>query len=108
MPNNFDVVIIGAGPGGCSSAIELAKRGFQVAILEKSNFPRHRIGESLPPKIFSALRILGVEKEINSLGFAPMTGTTVYQAGELRSNDFGATSKLDGNTNVKDGQVRKS
>ncbi|GIW22266.1 MAG: digeranylgeranylglycerophospholipid reductase [Candidatus Sericytochromatia bacterium] len=31
----FDVVIVGAGPSGCISAINIAKKGYKVAILDK-------------------------------------------------------------------------
>ena len=83
---SHDVVVIGAGPAGCSAAIELVRRGFSVTIIEKSEFPRHRIGESLPPKIMAALTILGIEKKVQSAGFAKMTGTSVFQAGELTTH----------------------
>jgi len=35
MSQTFDVIIIGAGIMGCSTAFELAKRGVKVAVLEK-------------------------------------------------------------------------
>ncbi len=35
-----DVIVIGAGPAGCSAAYDLAKFGFSVTLLDKSNFPR--------------------------------------------------------------------
>jgi len=35
--NNFDVVVIGSGPGGYVCAIRLAQLGFNTAIIEKYN-----------------------------------------------------------------------
>ncbi len=35
-----DVIIVGAGPAGCSAAYDLAKLGFSVNLLDKSEFPR--------------------------------------------------------------------
>jgi len=35
MPENFDVVVIGSGPGGYAAAIRCAQRGASVAIVEK-------------------------------------------------------------------------
>jgi flavin-dependent dehydrogenase len=81
-----DVLVIGGGPAGSSTAIELARRGFRVTLIEKSHFPRHRIGESLPPKTMAALAILGVNEVVQKAGFAQMTGTTVYQAGEMTNH----------------------
>lgn len=45
----FDVVIIGAGPAGSVSSSLLKKQGFSVCVLEKQYFPRFVIGESLLP-----------------------------------------------------------
>ena len=38
----YDVIIVGGGPAGCSSAYELNKSGLRVLILDKTNFPRHK------------------------------------------------------------------
>jgi digeranylgeranylglycerophospholipid reductase len=35
MPTSHDVVIVGAGPAGCSTGEQLARRGFDVAVLEE-------------------------------------------------------------------------
>lgn len=47
--NQFDVVIIGAGPSGSVAASLLHKQGVKVCVLEKQHFPRFVIGESLLP-----------------------------------------------------------
>src|SRR5574340_971421 len=39
MSEKFDVIIVGAGPGGCASAYSLAKMGFNVLILERGKYP---------------------------------------------------------------------
>ncbi len=39
----YDVVIVGAGPSGCSTAITLAKKGANVLIIDKSFFPRPKL-----------------------------------------------------------------
>ncbi|CAM3499456.1 NAD(P)/FAD-dependent oxidoreductase [Arcobacter aquimarinus] len=45
-----DVLIIGGGPSGSLAASKLLKNGFSVIILEKLDFPRFVIGESLLPR----------------------------------------------------------
>jgi flavin-dependent dehydrogenase len=35
----YDVVIVGAGPAGLTSAYHLAKKGFSVLILERGSVP---------------------------------------------------------------------
>lgn len=39
MDEQFDVLIIGAGPSGISAAIELAKAGVEVVVLERGEYP---------------------------------------------------------------------
>jgi FAD-dependent halogenase len=47
MAEFFDIVIVGGGPAGSTAGTLLAKHGWNVAIFEKENFPRLKIGESL-------------------------------------------------------------
>jgi len=44
-----DVVVIGGGPAGSTTATLLADRGHRVVLLEKEVHPRFHIGESLLP-----------------------------------------------------------
>ncbi|TGQ31260.1 NAD(P)/FAD-dependent oxidoreductase [Mesorhizobium sp. M00.F.Ca.ET.216.01.1.1] len=41
--STHDAIIIGAGPAGTSVALTLARRGWAVAIVEKSEFPRRKV-----------------------------------------------------------------
>ncbi len=47
--SNPDVLIVGAGPAGSVAASMLVNRGYKVTVLEKDNFPRFSLGESLLP-----------------------------------------------------------
>lgn len=38
----YDVIVIGAGPCGCTTASTLSKNGFSVLLLEKSKLPRYK------------------------------------------------------------------
>lgn len=49
MELRYDAIIIGGGPAGSTTGYYLAKAGFRVLIVEKSQFPRYCIGESLLP-----------------------------------------------------------
>jgi electron transfer flavoprotein-quinone oxidoreductase len=39
MTEKFDIIIVGAGPGGCASGYLLSKMGFNVLILERGKYP---------------------------------------------------------------------
>jgi geranylgeranyl reductase family protein len=38
----FDVAVVGAGPAGATAALGLARRGLEVALLEKETLPRYK------------------------------------------------------------------
>lgn len=52
----YDVVIIGAGPGGTTCALSLKDSGLRVAIIDKSDFPRDKVcGELMHKKTVETL-----------------------------------------------------
>jgi len=59
-----DVIIVGGGPGGAASAMFLAREGIQSVIIEKEQFPRYHIGESLTGAGGKVLRDLGLDGEM--------------------------------------------
>ena len=70
----FDVVIIGGGPGGATAAIALARKGFRVVVLEKTPFPRFHIGESLVPHTYTLLKRLGLGEAVRKIPHLPKFG----------------------------------
>lgn len=64
----LDVLVIGGGPGGSTTAALLAQRGFRVALLEKGRHPRFHIGESLLPANLPLLDELGVGDQVRAIG----------------------------------------
>ncbi len=63
-----DVLIVGGGPAGSTAAALLAKRGYQVILLEKAHHPRFHIGESLLPANLPLLAKLGVADQVKAIG----------------------------------------
>ena len=59
-----DVIIVGGGPAGSTAATLLARRGFEVTLLEREQFPREHVGESLLPFTYDILEDLGVLSEM--------------------------------------------
>ncbi len=75
MSDIRDVIVVGAGPGGSSSAYYLAKQGLDVLLLDKADFPRDKTcGDGLTPRALETLgdmglleRVLKLGRQINSL-----------------------------------------
>lgn len=69
-----DVLIIGAGPSGTIAASIIKQAGFQVHIVEKLEFPRFVIGESLLPRCMEALEEAGFLDAVKNFGFQEKFG----------------------------------
>lgn len=63
---DFDVVVAGGGPAGSSTANFLRQRQRSVLILEREQFPRFHIGESMLPFSNDIWRELGVFEKIDA------------------------------------------
>ncbi|HEY3256143.1 MAG TPA: NAD(P)/FAD-dependent oxidoreductase [Polyangiaceae bacterium] len=67
----FDVIVIGGGPAGSAAATRLAQRGHRILLLEKEQFPRFHIGESMLPCSMPLLEQLGVMPRFLAADFLP-------------------------------------
>ena len=57
-----DVVVVGAGPAGSATAYHLASTGLDVALLEKTAFPREKVcGDGLTPRAVKSLTAMGID-----------------------------------------------
>jgi len=70
----FDVIVMGGGPGGSSTATFLAQKGHKVLLLEKERFPRFHIGESLLPALWEIWEKMGIASEMESQGYLVKQG----------------------------------
>jgi geranylgeranyl reductase family protein len=65
MSTLYDVIVVGAGPGGSSAATFLARAGAKVLVLDKSAFPRDKVcGDGLTPQGIYWLDRLGCADEV--------------------------------------------
>ena len=71
---DYDVLVVGGGPGGASAATFLSRGGLRVAVAEREAFPRFHVGESLLPANMPVLERLGVLDAVAARGFLVKSG----------------------------------
>jgi geranylgeranyl reductase family protein len=60
--DDADVIVVGAGPSGSTTAYYLAQAGLNVLLLEKSRFPREKVcGDGLTPRAVKSLVAMGID-----------------------------------------------
>ncbi|MGX1881814.1 NAD(P)/FAD-dependent oxidoreductase [Streptomyces sp. NPDC055287] len=69
IPEHFDVIVIGGGPAGATTAGLLAQRGHRVLVLDRERFPRYHVGESLIPAFMRPMEELGLTERMDARGF---------------------------------------
>jgi len=87
-----DVLIVGGGPAGASTAFQLARRGLTVRVLDRARFPRSKpCAECLSPQASRLLSDMGVLSELDSAG-ARLRGMLVRSPdGTVARGDYDAT-----------------
>lgn len=81
-----DVLVIGAGPAGAMAAALSRRAGLSVRVLEKTQFPRFSIGESMLPQSLMLLEEAGMLEAVERAGFQYKDGAQIVR-GE-RKTDF--------------------
>jgi len=72
---DYDVIVVGGGPGGASCALFLKQRGRKTLMLEKETFPRDKIcGDAISGKSMGILRDLGLDEGMEQVPHAKVTG----------------------------------
>ncbi|GAP99534.1 NAD(P)/FAD-dependent oxidoreductase [Leptolyngbya sp. NIES-2104] len=73
---HYDIIVIGAGLAGCSSAIQLAEHGYRVLLLEQQRYPVHKLcGEFLSIEVIAAFERLGILEAVRQAGAHPIRRT---------------------------------
>jgi geranylgeranyl reductase family protein len=79
--DDADVIVVGAGPSGATTAYYLAQAGLNVLLLEKARFPRDKVcGDGLTPRAAKTLIGMGVDTGPGS-GWLRNKGLRVIGAG---------------------------
>ncbi len=106
--NPIDVLIIGAGPAGCSAAAMLAEQGHKVLVLEREKFPRYHIGESLIPFTYAPLERLGLIPRMRQSHFMKKYSVQFVAPGGKTSQPFYFFTRYDRETVAQTWQILRS
>jgi menaquinone-9 beta-reductase len=91
-----DVIVVGAGPAGSTTAYYLAQAGLDVLVLEKSRFPREKVcGDGLTPRGVKALVAMGISVGEQD-GWVRNKGLRVIGAGKRLELPWPALSSYPG------------
>ncbi|MBN8246500.1 MAG: tryptophan 7-halogenase [Verrucomicrobia bacterium] len=103
-----DAVIIGGGPAGASAACVLAEHGRRVVVLEREQFPRYHIGESMIPFTYPALERIGLLPRLRESGFVKKYSVQFVSPSGRASQPFYFFNRYDRETVAQSWQVLRS
>lgn len=86
--SSYDVAVIGAGPAGTITAALLKAAGLNVAVFERSSFPRFVIGESLLPICNDVLTEAKLFDRVQEQGYQVKTGAVFLRGEDVCEYDF--------------------
>src|SRR3954470_7591197 len=78
MSRDCEILIVGGGPAGTSTAVALARAGVDVMLVDRARFPRPKpCAEYLSPEASRILDAMGVLEAVESTGAAQLRGVLV-------------------------------
>lgn len=94
--SNYDVAVIGGGPGGAALATFLARAGHRCIVFEQSKFPRYHIGESLIPHTYGIFDRLGLLPKLRASNFPVKHSVRFVSANGKESVPFYFSETIEG------------
>ena len=68
MKKKYDVIVVGAGPAGCSASYFIARRGYEVLLIDKAKFPRDKAcGDAISALALDVLDRMDVSGKIEDI-----------------------------------------
>ena len=79
MAEGLDLVVVGAGPGGSSTAYHSAKAGLNTLLVDRQEFPRDKTcGDGLMPHAASEVAMMGLADWLDEPHHGRFTGFSIY------------------------------
>lgn len=88
MLKQVDVIVIGAGIAGSSTALQLARLGHRTVLMDRQEFPRHKTcGEFMSPETKEMLEVLGVDLASHKVRHSTMSRARIIlpHGGEIEA-----------------------
>src|SRR6195952_2404364 len=85
---HYDCIIIGGGPAGATVATFVAAAGHKVLVIERGNFPRFHIGESLMPESYWTFQRLGMLPKLKASNFVKKYSVQFVSSSGKESQPF--------------------
>ncbi|RTZ17702.1 NAD(P)/FAD-dependent oxidoreductase [Vibrio aquaticus] len=85
---NTQVLVVGAGPSGSTVSALLHAQNIQVIAIEKAQFPRFSIGESLLPACMEVVEQAGMLEAVKNADFQYKDGAAFRRNGVYTQFDF--------------------
>lgn len=88
MAERYDLVVVGAGPGGSSAAYHSTRAGLSTLLVDRQEFPRDKTcGDGLMPHASSEVAMMGLADWLDEPHHGKFTGFSIYtRSAYLRQN----------------------
>ncbi|NIV73034.1 MAG: FAD-dependent oxidoreductase, partial [Calditrichae bacterium] len=78
---DYDIIVVGAGPAGCTTAMYAARKGLRVLLLDKKRFPRDKTcGDLIPNNCLHYLEELHLSDIVKESPHLQIRGAKLYSA----------------------------
>ena len=79
MTERFDLVVVGAGPGGSATAHYASRAGLKTLLLDRQEFPRDKpCGDGLMPHAATEISLMGLGEWLDEPHHGKFTGFSIY------------------------------
>lgn len=105
---SYDVIVIGAGPGGSAAAAIAARGGLRTLLLERESGPVFKIGESLMPDTHGVFEKMGALRAMQESHFVEKHSVQFFTRTGKASMPFYFENERPGDDSARTWQVRRS
>ena len=79
MTERYDLVVVGAGPGGSATAHYASRAGLETLLLDRQEFPRDKpCGDGLMPHAATGVSLMGLGDWLDEPHHGKFTGFSIY------------------------------